>query len=64
VRYSVRGHARIDSNIQQLSSSGKAAKDKRAAPKKAREERERKEKGEKEAEAADEDDGAECKDDD
>jgi hypothetical protein len=32
------------SNIQQLFSSGKAAKDKRSALKKAREERERKEK--------------------
>ena len=42
------------SNIRQLSSSGKAAKDKRAELKKAREERERKEKEAKEAKEAEE----------
>ena len=45
------------SNIRQLSSSGKAAKDKRAELKKAREERERKEKEAKQSEAAEEDGG-------
>lgn len=45
------------SNIRQLSSSGKAAKDKRAELKKAREERERKEKEAKEAEATEDDGG-------
>jgi hypothetical protein len=45
------------SNIRQLSSSGKAAKDKRAALKKAREEREREEREANQAAAAEEDGG-------